>query len=91
MKYSVGDLVLLKKYDYKPRPKPLNARPLPNSRRLLPLDLENTFGIITTAENHNDIYQGFSSENDNCYTWFSQVNGKEYYFYQDEVTGEVIL
>ena len=90
MRYKIGDLVFLKEYEYKPRPKPLNARPLPSSRRLLPLDLDNTYGIITTAENHNDIYQAFSSENDNCYTWYSQVDGKEYYFYQDEIIGEII-
>ena len=45
MKYQVGDLVLLKKYDYKPRQQWLKRRQ-PQARRRLPFELENTFGII---------------------------------------------
>ena len=46
--------------------------------------LKNTFGIITKVEKH-------SRENINIYAWYSQVDGKEYHFYQDEFDGEVIV
>jgi hypothetical protein len=89
MKYKVGDLLFIKKYEYKllprlllhPRHRPL-LHPLPR--------IQNTLGIITEVEKHNDIFEKSSTENDNGYIWYSQVDGKEYYFYQDEVDGEVI-
>ena len=79
MKYNVDDLVLVKNID--PR---LRLRP-----RLRPL-LNNTFGIITAVEKHNEIFKENSTENDNGYIWYSQVDQKEYHFYEDEVDGEVI-
>ena len=81
MKYKVGDLVLLKDIYSRFRPRP---RPHPHLR------LNNTFGIITEVEKHTDLFGNDSTENDNGYIWYSQVDGKEYYFYQDEVDGEVI-
>ncbi len=75
MKYKVGDLVCVK--DIRP---PLH----------LHLLLNNTFGIITAVEKHNDIFGKDSTENDNRYIWYSQVDNSEYYFYQDEVVGEVV-
>ena len=54
------------------------------------LRLENTYGIITEAEKHTDIFEKDSTENDNGYIWYSQVDGREYYFYENEVEGEVI-
>jgi len=88
MKYEVGDLLFVKDCIYKPR------RLLPRPRTNLPLRhrllLYNTFGIITKVEKHSDLWEKDSTENDNCYCWYSQVNGKEYYFYEDEVDGEVI-
>lgn len=90
MKYSVGDLVLLKKYDYKPRQGRLHRRQ-PQARRRLPFEqLENTFGIITKIEKHSDIFEKHSTEVDNAYYWFSQLNEKEYHFYEDEIIGEII-
>ena len=89
MKYQVGDLVLLKKYDYKPRQQWLKRRQ-PQARRRLPFELENTFGIIIKIEKHSDIFEKDSTEVDNAYMWFSQVNAKEYHFYEDEVIGEII-
>jgi hypothetical protein len=96
MKYKVGDVVLLKdihpplhlRLHLRPRPLPrLRLRP----RLPLRLRLNNTFGIITTVEKHTDIFEKNSStENDNGYVWYSQVDNKEYYFYEDEVEGEVI-
>ena len=86
MKYKVGDLVLVKDIRFPP----LRPRPLP-LLRLHPLPrLKNTFGIITEVEKHSDIFEKGSTENDNGYIWYSQVDGKEYYFYQDEVDGEVL-
>jgi hypothetical protein len=102
MKYQVGELVLVKNIRPLPllHPRPL-PRPLPLPRlrpRLLPrpllllrlhLRLNNTYGIITEVEKHSEIFKENSTENDNGYIWYSQVDGKEYYFYEDEVDGEV--
>jgi hypothetical protein len=84
MKYKVGDLLLIKDIRLRPRRRLLRPRPLP---RLL---LHNTIGIITEVEKHTDLFEKSSTENDNGYVWYSQVDGKEYYFYQDEIDGEVI-
>jgi hypothetical protein len=91
MKYSVGDILLIKQFKHKPRGHHRAIYPRPHN-----LHLQNTLGIITVCENHKDMFQGvsfqgISSENDNCYTWYSQVDNKEYYFYENEVTGEVIV
>ena len=94
MKYKVGDLVLVKKCDYEPHPRLrlrryLRLRPRP---RLRPLPhLHNTIGIITEVEKHSDIFEKDSTPVDNGYIWYSQVDGREYYFYQDEVECEVIV
>lgn len=89
MKYKVGDLVLVK--DIRPRPRPPLRLLLHPRLRLLPhLRLKNTFGIITEVEKHTDLFEKSSTENDNGYIWYSQVDNKEYYFYEDEVDCEVI-
>jgi hypothetical protein len=89
MKYQVGDLLLVK--DIHPRlrlpprlPPRLHPRPRPRPR------LNNTFGIITAVEKHSDIFESDSTDNDNGYVWYSQVDNTEYYFYEDEVVGEVV-
>ena len=91
MKYQIGDLLLVK--DIRPLlPPRLPPRPrllLRPHLRLHPR-LNNTFGIITAVEKHGDIFQKDSTENDNGYIWYSQVDNKEYYFYEDEVIGEVV-
>ena len=89
MKYNVGDVLFMKKFEYKGRFHPL-PRPRPLPRLRLRLRLQNTFGIITEVEKHTDIFKKGSTENDNGYIWYSQVDGKEYYFYEDEVEGEVV-
>jgi hypothetical protein len=88
MKYKVGDLLFVKKCDYEPRHRPrphphLRPRPLPH--------LHNTIGIITEVEKHSDIFEKDSTENDNGYIWYSQVDGRKYYFYEDEAECEVIV
>ena len=87
MKYQVGDLVLIKNINphllLRPRLHPrLHPRP-----RLL---LLNTYGIIIEVEKHTDIFEKDSTEKDNGYTWFSQVDQMEYYFYEEELEGEVV-
>jgi hypothetical protein len=86
MKYSVGDLLLVKDCAYRLRRPRLNFRlGNPISRHLF-----NTFGIITKINNHNDVWQNNgSSEKDNVYLWFSQIDGTEYYFVEEEMIGEV--
>jgi hypothetical protein len=88
MKYKVGDLILVKKCDYEPRPHlHLHLRPRP--RLHLRRRLHNTIGIITEVEKHSDIFEKDSTENDNGYIWYSQVDGREYRFFENEVIGEV--
>lgn len=87
MKYQVGDLILIKNIHPRPRLRPrlrLRLRPL--------LRLNNTYGVITAVEKHTDIFEQDSTEKDNGYIWFSQVDQKEYHFYEDEVEveGEVV-
>lgn len=84
MKYNIGDMVLVKDIHLHPRLRP-RLPPHPHPRH----HLLNTFGIITATEKHNEIFQKDSTENDNGYMWYSQVDGKEYYFYEDEVDGEI--
>ena len=88
MKYKVGDLLFVKKCEYKPR---LRLRPLADPRLRLRPRLHNTIGIITEVKKHSDIFEKDSTENDNGYIWYSQVDGKEYYFYEDEAECEVIV
>jgi hypothetical protein len=87
VKYQVGDLVLVKNIDPRPR---LHPRPRPRLRLHPRPRLNNTYGVITAVEKHNEIFKENSTENDNGYIWHSQVDGKEYHFYEDEVTGEVV-
>ena len=84
MKYSVGDLVLIKDDNSNSFHWNHPGQPL-----LVHSHLIGTFGIITVAEKYNHIFKG-PSEKDNSYVWYSQVDGKEYHFYEDELTGEII-
>ena len=88
MKYKVGDLVLVKECKYQPRFH-LRLHLRPRLRPHLLVRLQNTYGVITAVEKHNEIFKENSTENDNGYIWYSQVDGKEYHFYEDEVDGEV--
>jgi hypothetical protein len=85
MKYSVGDLLLIKDCEYKSR---LLLRP--HLRPHLRPELFNSYGIITKAIKHSDAWEGESTNSDNVYVWFSQIDGREYTFCENEVTGEVV-
>jgi hypothetical protein len=78
MKYKVGDLLLIK-----------DIRLRDGLHRGLP-HLHNTIGIITEVEKHSDIFEKDSTPVDNGYIWYSQVDGRKYYFYEDEVECEVL-
>ena len=94
MKYNVGDLVLVKECEYKGHFRPLlRLRLLPRRLLLLPrplleLDphLKNTYGVITEAFNHSDVWETDSTEDDNVYFWYSQVDAKTYWFCENELT-----
>ena len=88
MKFQVGDLVLIKECEYKPRLRrhdrldfdyyPLHTYTYPH--------LKNTYGGITETINHRDAWEGESTEDDNVYLWYSQVDAKTYYFCENELT-----
>ena len=90
MKYNVGDLLLVKICEYKNRPllRPQLYLCQHPRLRVFP-ELFNSYGIVTEAIKHSDAWEG-SSEKDNSYVWYSQIDGKEYYFFEDELTGEVV-
>ena len=91
MKYKVGDLILVKKCEWKSHRHKARHRLLrPPLRLYSPLHLHNTLGIITEVEKHSDIFESGSTESDNLFIWLSQNDGREYYFYQDEIDGEVV-
>ena len=85
MKYNVGDLLLVKNCEYKPR-----IRPRLRLCDYLHHELHNSYGIVTQAVKHSDAWEGESANDNNTYAWFSQIDDKEYYFYEDEVIGEVV-
>ena len=90
MKYNVGDLLLVKHCEYKNRPylRPQLYLCQHPRLRVFP-ELFNSCGIVTEVIKHSDAWEG-SSEKDNSYVWYSQIDGKEYYFFEDELTGEVV-
>ena len=95
MKYSVGDLLLVKHCIYKTRPllrlrSHLHPRLHPRLSDYLRPELYNSYGIVTQVIKHIDAWEGQSTNGDNVYVWFSQIDGKKYNFCENEVTGEII-
>ena len=98
MKFQVGDLVLVKECKYKQyksrldrhlRLRPhlhLRLRLRPPLRLELDPPLKNTYGVITEVFNHSDAWEGDSTEDDNVYFWYSQVDAKTYWFCENELT-----
>ena len=93
MKYQVGDILLVKNCEYKSRFQlrpPLHPRLHPHLHNTVGPHLHNTVGIITEVHKHSDVFRSASTENENGYIWLSQVDRKEYYFFEDEVECEVL-
>ena len=91
MKYNVGDLLLVKFCEFKPRiSRTPRQRSTPYFRLYCAAELFNSYGLVTQVIKHSDAWQGESTSDDNIYIWFSQLDGKEYYFCEDEVTVEVV-
>ena len=103
MKYNVGDLVFIKDCKYKPLLRPhldlhldlhlhvhLYLYPRLRLRLCHYREMLNSYGIVTEAIKHSDAWEVESTNGDNVYVWFSQVDGKEYYFFENEITGEVV-
>ena len=96
MKYNVGDLLLVKFCEFKSRPIYLRLPMDPRLHDRLPPrlydypELCNSYGIITAAIKHSDVWENKTTSDKNVYVWFSQIDGKEYFFCEDEVTGEVV-
>ena len=96
MKYQVGDLLLVKHCEFKPRLPLLRHRLCDYLRlHLLPRlrvfpELFNSCGIITEAIKHSDAWEGETTSDENVYVWYSQIDSKEHFFYEDEVIGEVV-
>jgi len=78
MKYQVGDLLLIKQID-------ISVYNIRDHMRIRSGRLENTIGIITKVEN----ITRYCPEDRYGYYWYSQVDGKEYYFHQNEVKAQV--
>jgi hypothetical protein len=84
MKHQVGDLVLVKECSYKSRPRPHLRLRLHLDLDLYP-HLKNTYGVITEVISRRDAWRE-STEDDNIYFWYSQVDAKTYWFCQSELT-----
>jgi hypothetical protein len=87
MKYSVGDLLLIKEHIPQDRPLLRRRRRYGDTPRYKHF---NSFGMITQAIKHSDVWEGPSTSDNNVYVWYSQIDGEEYSFCENEVTGEVI-
>jgi len=102
MKFQVGDFVIINKYQWRPRPWRLEATEcfrhfMSSLYQIKGHDIRfderliNTFGVITQVMNHKDAWQrGKSTNRDNVYAWFSQVDARSHMFYENEVTGKII-
>ena len=93
MKYKVGDILFVKKCKYKSRLHPhlfLRSHLRPRPHLHFRPHLHNTVGIITEVHKHSDIFLRGSTENDNGYIWLSQVDAREYWFFENEIECEVL-
>ena len=85
MKYSVGDLVFVIHSRINP------FEHINGYKHFYYNDaLRNTFGIITEVGIITAVDQMRAFEKNNVCIWYSQVDGTEYCFYEDEVIAEVI-
>jgi len=87
MKYNVGDLVLIKDCKYKYHASYGLRRRFPNFHS----KLLNSFGIITQIIDHTSYLEKGGTIDNNVYIWFSQLDCIEYFFYENQVTGEIMI
>jgi hypothetical protein len=86
MKYDVGDLVLIKDCKYKYLAPYGLRRRFPNFHS----KLLNSCGIITQIIDHTSYLEKGETIDNNIYIWFSQLDCIEYFFYENQVTGEIM-
>jgi hypothetical protein len=85
--YQIGELVEIK--GYIPRPHLRLRRP--HLRLLLRPLLRprlNSLGIILSCEDHKNLFESDSTEDDNGYVWFSQEESREFFVYENELVKE---
>ena len=96
MKHQIGDLVEFKKFI--PR-YPLFSRnhcveeTSHRAHRRFGLHLQrilrlNSLGIILSCEDHKNLFESDSTEDDNGYVWFSQEESGEFFVYENELVKE---
>ena len=68
-----------------------NLQPHPRLHPYPGISVLKTVGIIIECEKHDRIFKGYTTEADNGYIWYSQLEGKEYYFYEGEILDGEIL
>jgi len=79
--YQIGELVEFKGYLLHPRLRPRRAHQRPRPRL-------NSLGIILSCEDHKNLFESDSTEDDNGYVWFSQEESREFFVYENELVKE---
>ena len=89
MKHQIGDLVEFKKIIPRCHLFSRNHCVDEPRLRLHPSSLRlNSLGIILSCEDHKNLFESDSTEDDNGYVWFSQEESKEYFVYENELVKE---
>lgn len=104
MKYRIGNLVLIKNINYIIQTLNVDSsimtylrKKQKNKLAVLPrpfdtYDLNGTLGLITRVLESKKLYKAKDkpSKEDNGYCLLSQVDSKEYYFYEDQLQLEIL-
>ena len=93
MEYKVGELLYIKDCQYArhnciARPIGFMEQSLRPTRLCWEYDIFRFFGIITKVIKHMDAWSAGSTPHDDVYFLYSQLDGKESYFFADEVIVE---
>lgn len=93
MQYKIGDLLYIKDCQYArhnciSRPIGFMNQLYAPTRLCWEYDIFRFFGIITKTIKHKDAWHGNTTHHDDVYFLYSQLDGKESYFFADEVTVE---
>ena len=94
MEYKVGDLLYIKDCQYARHnciasPIGFVEQSWWPTRLCWEYDIFRFFGIITKIIKHKDAWSDRSTPHDDIYILYSQLDGKESYFFADEVTVEL--